>query len=81
MSLPVPSATSWFRTAVRWLRGIRDYVLLWGLVAGGLWLARPRAGADPDDYWLFTIWTVLLLSLGGHLLRARREISADQSAP
>jgi hypothetical protein len=50
-------------------------------VAGGLWLARPRAGADPDDYWLFTIWTVLLLSLGGHLLRARREISADQSAP
>lgn len=80
MSRPVPSAARWFGTALRWLRGIRDYVLMWGLLAGGLWLARPRAGGDPNDYWLFTIWTVLLLSLGSHLLRARREISADQSA-
>lgn len=81
MSAPVPSISRPFRTVLRWLKGFRDYVLLWGLVAGGLWLARPRPGADPDDYWLFAIWTVLLLSLGSHMLRARQEVSADQSAP
>ena len=80
MTPHVPSVVRWFCATFRRLKGLRDPVLLWGLVGGGLWLARPRAGADPHDYWLFTIWTVLLLSLGSHMLRARREISADQSA-
>ena len=81
MSSEVSSGSRGLRTAFRWLTGIRDYVLLWGLLAGGLWLARPRAGASPDEYWLFTIWTVSLLSLCSHMLRARRDISTDQPAP
>ena len=81
MSPRIPGVTHWFRAALQRLRGVRDYLLLWSLLAAGLWLARPRAGAEPDEYWLFTIWTVLLLSLGSHVLRARREISADQPVP
>ena len=63
--------------SLRRLTEFWDYALLWGLTAGGLYLMRPRAGADPEEYWLFALWNVLLLSLCGHMLRARRAASAD----
>ena len=58
-------------------RGIGAYLVPWGVLAGGLWLARPRSGSGPEEYWLFVLWSVLLVSLSSQILGTRRDVSAD----
>ena len=63
--------------ALRRLKGIGGSFLLWGFLAGGLWLARPQSGSGPEECWLFVLWSVLLVSLSSQILRTRQDVSAD----
>ena len=83
----LPDTFSWsaFLFAPLWAlsRGALAYLVLWVVVAGGLWLLAPRVGGDVAVllYLSFALWTGFAASsITGRVLQARNWIDSGELA-
>lgn len=83
----LPDKFSWaaFLFAPLWAiaRGAVAYLVLWIIVAGGLWLLAPRIGGDVSAllYLSFALWTGFAASpIAGRALEGRNWIPSGQLA-